>query len=115
GRLCQFAALAAALTTSLRRGSLRWRSRYSTGSALTCAAISSRNDSCANVFCRRAGDRNGPVNKGEGTSCERTRWLRMFPVPPLRPFTEPVTYEGTALLLFAKFIGSGAGVLAAKA
>src|SRR5207249_183373 len=86
-----------------------------TGSAFTSAATSSRNDSCANVFCKRAGDRNGPVNNGDGTSCERTLSLRMFPVPPLRPLTEPATYEGVALLLFAKLVGSGAGVLAAKA
>ena len=70
-------------------------------SAFTWAAISSMNDSWANVFCNRAGDRSGPVNSGDGTSCVSTRWLWIFPVPPARPLTVPVTYEGTALLLFA--------------
>src|SRR5262245_30169900 len=114
GRDSQFAALAAPLTTSISRGSLRCRTLYSTGSAFTSAAISSRNDSCANVFCRRAGDRNGPVNSGDCTSCVNTRSLRILPVPPARPFTDPETYDGTALLLFPKFAGSGAGDLAAN-
>src|SRR2546425_11856066 len=115
GRLSQFEDFAAAFTTSIKRESLKWRRRYSTGSAFNCAATSSRNDSCANVFCNRAGDRSGPVQNGDTTSCERTRSLRTLPVPPLFPFTVPVIYEGAALLLLAKFVGSGAGVLAAKA
>ena len=61
GRASQFAALAAALTTAMSLGSRRWRSRNATGSAFTCAATSSMNDSCAKVFCRRDGERNGPV------------------------------------------------------
>src|SRR5437899_7626897 len=73
------------------------------------------NDSWANVFCKRAGERSGPVQNGDTTSCDRTRSLRTLPVPPLFPLTVPVIYEGAALLLLAKFVGSGAGVLAANA
>ena len=82
---------------------------------MTNAAISSMNDSWAKVFCNRAGERKGPVQNGDGTLCIRTRWLGTFPVPPQRLPTQPVTYEGTALLPLEKFVGSGAGVLAAKA
>ncbi len=67
------------------------------------------NDSCANVFCSRSGDRSGPVKNGDCTLCVRTRWLAMVPVPPQRPATQPVTYDGTPLLLFANVVGSGAG------
>ena len=63
GRASQFAVFAAAFNTSISRGSLRWRSRYATGSAFTAQAISSMKLSWANVFCRRAGDRSGPVKK----------------------------------------------------
>src|SRR4051794_40485407 len=67
------------------------------------------NDSCANVFCSRSGDRNGPVKNGDFTLCVSTRWPAMVPVPPQRVPTQPVTYDGTALLVFAKLVGSGAG------
>src|SRR5205814_94002 len=100
GRVSQLAVFAADFTTSISRGSARCRSRYSTGSAFTDAAISSMNDSCANVFCNRAGARNGPVKNGDLTSCVSTRWLWIFPVPPHCAPTQPVTYDGTALLLF---------------
>src|SRR3954465_1103111 len=99
GRAAQPASRAASLTTCLRRSSLRWRSRYATGSAFACAAISSMNDSCANVFWRRAGERSGPVKNGERTECDSTRSLLTVPAPPQRPPTQPATYDGTALLL----------------
>src|SRR4051812_41923894 len=73
GRVSQLAALAAAFRTSIKRGSFKCFKRYSTGSAFTAAATSSMNDSCANVFCNRSGDRNGPVKKGDGTLCTSTR------------------------------------------
>src|SRR5581483_11925835 len=98
GRGCQFAAFAAACTTSRRRASERWRSRYSTGSAFTCAAISSRNDSCANVFWIREGDRSGPVKNGDAIVCVSTRSLLIVPAAPHLPPTQPATYDGTALL-----------------
>src|SRR5579862_2133019 len=109
GRACQPAALAADRTTSISRGSARCRRRYSTGSVVIAAATSSMNDSCANVFCRRSGDRSGPVKNDEATLWVRTRWLAIVPVPPQRPETQPLTYDGTALLLLAKPAGSGAG------
>ena len=58
-------------------------------------------DSWANVFCSRSGERSGPVKNIDFTLCVRTRWLAMLPVPPQRSPTQPVTYDGTALLLFA--------------
>src|SRR2546426_12418644 len=73
-----------------------------------------QDDSCAKVFCNRAGERKGPVHSGDRTSWVTTRWLVTFPVPPHRWPTQPVTYVGTALLLLAKFVGSGAGVRAVK-
>ena len=76
---------AARETTSRRRGSRRCRSRNSTGSAFTCAAISSRNDSCAKVFCRREGDRSGPVKNGDAIVWVSTRSAVTVPVPPARP------------------------------
>ena len=42
---------------------------------LTRAAISSMNDSCANVFCSRLGERSGPVKNGDRIVCVRTRSL----------------------------------------
>ena len=36
--------------------------------------------SCANVFCRRAGDRSGPVKNGDATVCVSTRALAIDPV-----------------------------------
>src|SRR5690242_18056381 len=108
GRVSQFACLAAALTTSFKRGSLRCFSRYCTGSALACAATSSKKHSCANAFCRRAGDRSGPVRNGDGTVCVNTRSLATVPVPLFFPPTRPVTYAGTALLPLSQLFGSGA-------
>ena len=67
------------------------------------------NDSCANVFCSRSGDRSGPVKNGDCTLWVRTRWLAIVPVPPQRPATQPVTYDGTPLLLFANVGGIGRG------
>src|SRR4029453_12288210 len=115
GRASQFAALAAAATTSLRRESLKCRSRYATGSDFTCAAISSISDSCANEFCRRLGDRSGPVKNGDRIVCVRTRSLLTTPVPPQVPPTQPVTYDGAALLpLLKRPAGAGAGVRGAN-
>ena len=98
GRASQFAAFAAAATTSFSRGSLRCRRRYATGSAFTCAATSSRKHSCANVFCSRDGDRSGPVKNGDATVCVSTRSLATVPAPPASPPTRPATYDGAALL-----------------
>src|SRR6187397_163262 len=67
------------------------------------------NDSWAKVFCSRSGDRRGPVKNGERMLCVNPRWLVTVPVPPQRAPTQPVTYEGTALLLLANPVGSGAG------
>ena len=50
GRASQFAAFAAAVTTSISRDSVRWRSRNSSGSAFACAASSSMKHSWANEF-----------------------------------------------------------------
>src|SRR5882672_7292675 len=108
GRVSQPACFAAALITSFNRGSLRWRSRYWIGSAFTCAAISSKNDSCANAFCSRAGERSGPVRNGDGTVWVSTRSLATVRVPLLLPPTRPVTYAGTALLPLPRLFGSGA-------
>src|SRR5678815_1889443 len=68
------------------------------GSALTEAAASSRKHSCAKVFCRRDGDRNGPVKKGERMVCVRTRSLLTVPAPAQLVPMQPATYEGAALL-----------------
>ena len=38
--------------------------------------------SCAKVFGKRAGDRNGPVKKGDATLCTSTFSLFTVPVPP---------------------------------
>jgi hypothetical protein len=87
-----------------------WRSRYATGSAFTCAAISSISDSCANVFCSRLGDRSGPVKNGDRMVCETTRSLLTIPVPPQAPPTQPATYDGAALLpLLNRPVGRCAG------
>ena len=101
GRVSHFAALAAALTTSISRGSLRCLSRYATGSALATAATSSSIDSCAKEFCSRSGERSGPVQNSDFTLCDSTRSLAIAPVPPRRPPTAPATYDGTALRLLA--------------
>src|SRR5262245_16488996 len=71
--------------------------------------------SCANEFCRRAGERSGPVRKGDGTVCVSTRSLATMPVPLFLPPTRPATYDGTALLPLLKFRGSGASVLGCTA
>src|SRR5687768_7146579 len=66
--------------------------------------------SCANVFCRRAGDRKGPVKNGESMTCESIRSLVIVPVPPHIPPMHPVTYDGTTLLpLSYAPVGGGAG------
>src|SRR5258706_14427463 len=96
GRGTQCAAFTAAVSTSLSRGSLRWRNRYATGSDRTWAATSSMMHSCANVFCKRDGDRNGPVKNGEATVCVRTRSLVTVPAPPAVLPTRPDTYDGAA-------------------
>src|SRR5437899_7237303 len=76
GRACQPAALAARLITAASRASLVWASRNAIGSAPAAAASSSMNDSVANVFWRRLGERSGPVNsQGEYTPYEVTRSL----------------------------------------
>src|SRR5580698_5586113 len=117
GRASQFAAFAASSTISRKRASRRWRTRYSTGSALTCDASSSMKHSCAKVFCSRAGDRSGPVQNGETTLCNSTRSLLTLPVPLLELLellelpTRPATYEGTPLLLLLNEAGAGAGDL----
>ena len=66
------------------------------------------NDSCENVFCRRAGERSGPVKKGDSMTCESTRSLRTVPVPPVVSPTVPVVCDGTVLLL-SYSMGRGAG------
>ena len=48
--------------------------------------------SCANVFCRRDGERSGPVKNGELTVCVSTRALAIDPVAA-------AMYDGAALLL----------------
>ena len=80
-----FAAFAADLTHSARRGSLRCFSRNATGSAPTDDATSSMIDSCANEFCSRSGERSGPVQKCDRRLCESTRSLAIVPVPPRLP------------------------------
>src|SRR5215470_14792205 len=82
-----------------------WRSRYATESTLTRAAISSMNDSCANVFCRRLGERNGPVKNGDRIVCVRTRSLATVPVPPAALPTRPVTYDGAAFAPLLNALG----------
>src|SRR5260221_13924906 len=68
------------------------------------------NGSCAKVFCSRDGERRGPVKNGDRTVCESTRSLFTVPAPPHRAPTQPVTYDGAALLLLLKAPpGSGAG------
>ena len=67
------------------------------------ALISSMKHSCANVFCRRNGERSGPVKNGDCTVCASTRSLRMVPAPPHFPLMQPTTYEGTALFPLRKF------------
>ena len=47
------------------------------------------NDSCAKVFCSRAGERKGPVQNGDLTLCMRTRWLATAPVPSHFVPTQP--------------------------
>src|SRR5438067_886519 len=76
GRASHFAAFATADTTSFSRASLRCRSRYAIGSAFTCAATSSMNDSCAKVFCRRDGDLRG-VKRATGFEYIRFHGLLM--------------------------------------
>ena len=49
------------------------------------------NDSCANVFCSRDGERSGPVKNGDATACVSTRSLLTVPAPPQRPPTQPAT------------------------
>ena len=66
-------------------------------------------DSCANVFCRRDGDRSGPVKKNDGTVCESTRSLLTLPAPPVVPPTAPAMYDGAALLPLLNAVGAGAG------
>src|SRR6266851_3571284 len=99
GRVSHLAALAAAVSTPITRSSCKWRRRYSTGSALARAASSSMKLSCAKVFCRRAGERRGPVQNGDATLCTSTFSLLTVPVPPFDPPTRPATYEGIPLLL----------------
>src|SRR5690242_8972158 len=70
------------------------------------------NDSCANVFCSRSGDRSGPVKNTDGTVCAITRCTATVPVPDALPPTRPLTYEGTALLLLKYRTGAGDGVRA---
>src|SRR6266850_1570167 len=115
GRACQVAAFAAAETTSFNRASRGCRRRYATGSTFTRAAISSMNDSCAKVFCRRLGDRSGPVKNGDRIVCVSTRSLATVPVPAASFPTRPVTYDGAALApLLKPPLGGGAGVRGAN-
>src|SRR4030095_12016950 len=72
------------------------------GSACTFAAISSISDSCAKVFCRRDGERSGPVKNGDATVWVRTRSLATTPAPPAVPPRPPFTYDGAALLPLLK-------------
>lgn len=71
------------------RGSHECCNRYLTGSVFVYALISSRKHSCANVFCRRNGDRSGPVKNGDITACVSTRSPRMLPAPPHFPLMHP--------------------------
>src|SRR5580658_992925 len=67
-------------------------------------------DSWAKVFCKRKGERRGPVKNGDFTVWASTRSLRIEPVPPHFPLMHPATYEGTALLpLRSSPVGSVAG------
>src|SRR5262249_2738118 len=56
----------------------------------------------------RAGERNGPVQNGEGTPWVNTRSLATLPVPPHEPPAHPFTYEGTALLPLENLDGAAA-------
>jgi hypothetical protein len=56
--------------------------------------------SCANVFCKREGERSGPVKNGDRMVWVRTRSLLIVPAPLQLFPTHPAIYEGAALLLF---------------
>ena len=72
--------------------------------------------SCANVFCRRFGERSGPVQKGDGTVRDSMRSHATVPVPPEAPPTVPVTYDGTTFDPFASGpLGGAAGDSGTKA
>src|SRR5579863_5239701 len=95
GRASQPAVFAAAFTTLLSRSSRRCFRPNATGSALARAASSSMNDSCANVFCNRAGERSGPVKNGDALLWISARSDGIVPVPSAEPPTVPVQYDGT--------------------
>ena len=62
------------------------------------------------MFCRRDGERSGPVKNGDAIVCVSTRSLAIVPVPPAVPPTRPVTYDGAALLpLLNPPVGAGRG------
>ena len=67
-RGCQPAFSAAALMTAMSRGSLTWRRRNSTGSALSADAISSMKDSLAKWICGPTGSRRCALRSGEPRS-----------------------------------------------
>ena len=67
------------------------------------------NDSCAKEFCKRAGDRNGPVQNDPRTLWTSTRSLITVPVPRDFPPNRPAKYEGIPLLFLLKFAAAGAG------
>src|SRR5215468_9298592 len=74
GRGCQPAAVATRLITATSLASAVCASRNAIGSAPAAFASSSMNDSVANVFWSRLGERSGPVNShGEYTPYEMTR------------------------------------------
>jgi hypothetical protein len=74
------------------------------------------NDSCANVFCRRLGDRSGPVKNGDRIVCVSTRSLLTVPCRTARRATQPVTYDGAAFApLLNRPAGGGPGFAARTA
>src|SRR5260370_22805609 len=73
------------------------------------AATSSIKLSFANVFCKRLGDRKGPVKKGDAIEWLSTRSLLTVPVPPQAVPTQPEPYGEAELPLLLKVVGGAAG------
>jgi len=72
------------------------------------AATSSIKLSFANVFCKRLGDRKGPVKKGDAIEWLSTRSLLTVPVPPQAVPTQPEPYGEAELPLLLKVVGGAA-------
>ena len=86
---------AARIDVAQARDRSRCRSRYSTGSAFTCAATSSMKHSCANVFCSRSGARSGPVKNGDSDAVrEHALAAHRRPRRCAASPTRPAMYDG---------------------